>query len=114
MLVSAGKVFRSGSSSTMFSRNTRLGREAHNLFHEVCFMNRVYPAVLILALSASSPLPAAKKFCSDDPLTEEPAPINTEHAQRRQLSQYYDLFAHTLGKPGERITKGHVIRSRAV
>ena len=77
-------------------------------------MNRVYPALLVIALSTSSALLGAKRFYPDDPLTAEPAPLNTENVKRRQLSRYYDLFAHTLGKPGERSTNGHVIRSRAV
>ena len=98
----------------MSSRNTRLGHEAHNLFHEVEIMNRVYPALLVIALSTISALLGAKRFYPDDPLTAEPAPLNTENVKRRQLSRYYDLFAHTLGKPGERSTNGHVIRSRAV
>ena len=76
-------------------------------------MKRFYLPPLVIVLFTSSPL-LAKKFYPDDPLTQEPAPINVDHVQSRELSRYYDLFSHTLGKPGERNTKRHVIRSKAI
>jgi hypothetical protein len=76
-------------------------------------MKRLFPTLLVIALSTGSPL-LARKFYSDDPLIEEPAPIHVDQAQRRQLSRVYDLFDHSLSKPGERAAKGHVIRSKAV
>jgi hypothetical protein len=76
-------------------------------------MKRLCLQLLTIVLFMSPPL-LAKKFYPDDPLTQEPRPTNAGHAQSRQLSRFYDLFTHTLGKPGERNTNGHVIQSKAV
>jgi hypothetical protein len=45
---------------------------------------------------------SAQRFYADDPLTEEPPPINLEDARFRKLNDYYDLFSNTLGDMGER------------
>jgi hypothetical protein len=97
----------------MSSPNTPLERGARSLFPEVKTMRHLCLQVLAITLLTSPPL-LARKFYPDDPLIQEPAPISVNQVQRRQLSRYYDLFTHTLGKPGERNTKGHVIRSKAV
>ena len=44
---------------------------------------------------------SAKKFYNDDPLMNEPPPKDASQALSRKLSDYYDLFMHTLSKPGE-------------
>jgi hypothetical protein len=43
----------------------------------------------------------AQKFRSDDPLEGEPKPAPAEKAARRNLSDVYDFFSHTLDTPGE-------------
>ena len=69
--------------------------------------------LLLLILLSSDPL-LAKKFYGDDPLLEEPTPLTLDDVQVRKLVRFSDFFAHTLGKPGERNTRQHVIPSKAV
>ena len=74
--------------------------------------------MILLLLLSSSPL-WAKKFYSDDPLMKEPSPLPVDEVQVLRLSQFYDLFHHTLATPGELNTekrKKHqeAVRARAV
>ncbi|MGH9656923.1 MAG: hypothetical protein ACRD96_00170, partial [Bryobacteraceae bacterium] len=64
-----------------------------------------------LGLWADAPGP---KFYPDDPLLVEPKPRSAEGARRRKLSDIYDLFLHTFGKPGEEQLPGKPIPARAV
>ncbi|MDA1314791.1 MAG: hypothetical protein O2968_15770 [Acidobacteria bacterium] len=57
----------------------------------------VIAAVLLCPL-----LLGAQRFYPDDPLSEEPAPMNLEDARFRKLNDYYDLFTNTFGDVGER------------
>jgi hypothetical protein len=66
---------------------------------------------LALYLAASGP---AKTVYDDDPLLTEPPPIDASQALPRKLSDYYDLFLHTLSKPGERDSKYHPIPAQGV
>src|SRR6185295_7850450 len=68
---------------------------------------------IFLALYMTS-VGSAKNIYDDDPLFKEPQPIDASQALPRKLSDYYDLFLHTLGKPGERETKRHEIPAQAV
>jgi hypothetical protein len=43
----------------------------------------------------------AQKFLPDDPLEFELKPVAVDGAARRKLSDYYDVFKHTLSTPGE-------------
>ena len=60
----------------------------------------------------------AQKFRAGDPLREEPKPRDVGALKSRKLSDYYDLFLHQFGKPGERQPakklKQPPIRARAV
>jgi hypothetical protein len=64
-----------------------------------------------LSLAAAA---SARKIYDDDPLIQEPAPADASQALSRKLSDYYDLFLHTLAKPGERGGKLHPIPAQAV
>lgn len=69
---------------------------------------------LSLLLLAASLLPA-QKFYDDDPLLREPQPRHVEKAENRKLSDYYDLFLHQFGPPGEhQPPKGEPIRAKGV
>src|SRR5437016_415540 len=75
-------------------------------------MNNVKHAILLtLCLAVAG---SAKKFYEDDPLSQEPSPKDASQALPRKLSDYYDLFLHSLGKPGERNTGGRQLPARAV
>ena len=54
--------------------------------------------VLLFSLGLSL---EAQKFRPDDPLEGEPKPTHTEKAARRNLSDVYDFFSHSLSTPGE-------------
>src|SRR5689334_18497073 len=60
-------------------------------------MKRILWILIILATPAD-----ARKFLSDDPLLKEPPPRDVGKPKSRKLSDYYDLFLHQFGKPGER------------
>ena len=60
--------------------------------------------VMALMWGAVSP----QKFYPDDPIPREPQPISLEDAAYRKLNDFYDLFLHTLGDPGERQPDGSI------
>ncbi|MDX2266748.1 MAG: hypothetical protein NW208_01500 [Bryobacter sp.] len=57
--------------------------------------------LLTLSLFALSPAASGQKFYPDDPLLKEPAPRLFKQPANRKLSDYYDLFSHQFGPPGE-------------
>ena len=56
--------------------------------------------ILLIGLVAGALM--AQKFRADDPLGAEPKPRDVGALKSRKLSDYYDLFLHQFGKPGER------------
>ncbi|HET8548291.1 MAG TPA: hypothetical protein VFL57_09820, partial [Bryobacteraceae bacterium] len=63
-----------------------------------------------MAAAAALVLPAgvdARRFYPDDPMERVPAPVNAGDLQRRKLSDYYDFFYMSFGKPGERADAGN-------
>ena len=68
-------------------------------------------AVLAMLL-ASSPL-NARKFYRDDPLPAEPPSRSVGSALSRKLSEYYDFFSNTFGRPGEEQPTTAKISARA-
>src|SRR5262245_10719101 len=111
MWASAGRDFRCGSSLTTPSGCIRPARPRRNPFCEerMRLINRAALLALLLALSGS-----AKKFYNDDPLFKEPPPRDASQALSRKLSDYYDLFMHSLSKPGDRNNKRHITPAQAV
>jgi hypothetical protein len=84
-------------------------------------MAQVQQRFLIFALSGASLCIAALagpatavKFYKDDPIWSVPPPMNVEKADRRKLSEYYDYFYMTFGKPGEKHLPGAPIPAQAV
>jgi hypothetical protein len=70
------------------------------------------PVALMLAVALSAP---AKKFYGDDPLVNEPRPLNVAEAKNRRLSDIYDLFSLHFTDLGERQPeKGTPIRAKSV
>jgi hypothetical protein len=67
--------------------------------------------LLTLFLSASV---TARKFYDDDPLEQEPPPMNANKVAPRRISDAYDLFSNTLSKRGERATLNNPIPARAI
>jgi hypothetical protein len=59
---------------------------------------------LLLALATTGA--AGQQFYPDDPLAREPEPLRVEEAKFRKLNDYFDLFMHTFGKPGEPVREG--------
>lgn len=55
-----------------------------------------------------------RKFYDDDPLQREPAPISVKQAAPRKLSDYFDLFSHLFGSPGERNKPGSLTPAKNV
>ena len=76
-------------------------------------VRRTVRSGIFLLLWLATPL-AARKFYDDDPIPNEPPPANVTNIQGRKLGDYYDFFANTFGKPGERQQKGTLIPARAV
>lgn len=74
---------------------------------------RTVAAAVTVALLISVGL-YGKKFYGDDPIEKMPPPMPVAKVNPRKLSDIYDLFANTFGKPGERHQKGKVIPARAV
>ena len=58
--------------------------------------------VMAMMWGAASP----QKFYPDDPIPMEPASISLEDAAYRKLNDFYDLFLHTFGDPGEQGARG--------
>jgi hypothetical protein len=75
-------------------------------------MSRIQRGVFVTLLLAAALW--GKKFYPDDPLWVEPPPKDASGALPRKLSDYYDLFLHTLKKPGERNTRKREIPAQAV
>jgi hypothetical protein len=59
-------------------------------------MKKQLALLLVLPLLASG-----AKFYDDDPLLRTPPPLALEAAAERDLSDYYDLFLYTFGRPSE-------------
>jgi hypothetical protein len=76
-------------------------------------MKKLSVKLAALLLLGCSPL-QAKKFYSDDPLLQEPAPISVPSIQQRKLGDYYDFFYYSLATPGERNSQKHIISAKAV
>jgi hypothetical protein len=55
----------------------------------------------LIALLLLVPGADAGRFYDDDPLWKVPKPRNVPNANERKLSEYYDFFYMTFGKPGE-------------
>ncbi|MBN2243897.1 MAG: hypothetical protein JW793_14520 [Acidobacteria bacterium] len=70
-------------------------------------MNRKRPgkigilAVLLLWAFAWPSAAESRKFYQDDPLLRWPQPRNVEAVRKRKISDYYDFFFHTFGRPGD-------------
>ncbi len=63
-------------------------------------------AIFLLAALLAGPLYGQLRFYPDDPLLQEPAPLRLDAAEYRKLNDYFDMFTHTLGEPGERHPAG--------
>lgn len=72
---------------------------------------RVLIAVGLLSLAS---LAQARKFYHDDPLWQMPPPVNVPKAEQRKLSDLYDYFFMTFGKPGEKQLPGKLISAGAI
>jgi hypothetical protein len=70
-----------------------------------------FTLLLIPFLSLSM---TARKFYRNDPLEQEPPPLNADKVAFRRISDAYDLFSNTLSKRGERAPKKKVLPGRAV
>jgi hypothetical protein len=70
----------------------------------------MFPFLLLLL---AAPL-LADRFYQDDPIDKEPAPVRVEQANRRKLDDLYDLFLHSLSKPGEEQKRGKLIRAQGI
>jgi hypothetical protein len=73
---------------------------------------RVLIRVFVFAIAAV--WSAGATFYDDDPLWSMPKPMNVEKANDRRLSDYYDYFYMTFGKPGEKHQPGASIAAQAV
>ena len=60
--------------------------------------------LLVMAMMWGAVSP--QKFYPDDPIPREPASISLEDAAYRKLNDFYDLFLHTFGDPGEQGPEG--------
>ena len=68
-------------------------------------MDQVQQRILMAAVFCAFLAPAAsqaRKFYDDDPLWRTPEPLDSSKANPRKLSEYYDFFYMTFGKPGEK------------
>ncbi|MEX2262305.1 MAG: hypothetical protein WD696_10155 [Bryobacteraceae bacterium] len=68
-------------------------------------------ALLLVALAQVS---GAPRFYDDDPIRAEPKPLQVDSALSRKISDYYDFFLNTLGHPGERHKKDHLIPAQGI
>lgn len=78
------------------------------------FPNKKALLTSLLVVAFLSPDGRAKKFYDDDPIQKMPPPINVAKIQGRDLSDYYEFFLNTFGKPGQRNVKGKIIPVQAV
>ncbi len=69
---------------------------------------------MTLLLLLAAPALGAVKFRPDDPLQKEPAPTNAAKVKPRKVSDYYDFFQNTFGKPGHPKNKAERIPGQAV
>jgi len=67
-----------------------------------------------LLIAMATPLAAADKFYSDDPLQKEPKPRDAANVKNRKLNDYYDLLENSFKKRGERNSKTVTIHARDV
>jgi hypothetical protein len=74
---------------------------------------RFLKGVLLTALLAPAAL-QARKFYDDDPLWSLPKPLDVGKIAQRKLSEYYDFFSMTFGKPGEKSTVEAPVRAGAI
>jgi len=67
-----------------------------------------------LLLAMITPLTAADKFYSDDPLQHEPPPRDAAGVKGRKLNDYYDLVENSFKKRGQRNSAKVTIRAGGV
>ena len=77
-------------------------------------MVKVQQRVLITFVLLTAATAAARTFYEDDPLWQAPKPMKIESANNRKLSDIYDFFYMTFGKPGEKQLPGKPIRAGEV
>jgi hypothetical protein len=78
-------------------------------------MAKVQQRLLIgAALLAAASAADARKFYDDDPLWRMPRPLSIDKANNRKLSDIYDFFYMTFGKPGEKQPEGKFIQAGGV
>lgn len=80
-------------------------------------MDHVQQRFLVAAFAAALLTPSAsaqRKFYDDDPLWRMPRPLDVGKIEERKLSEYYDFFATTFAKPGEKAKGREPIRARAI
>lgn len=68
----------------------------------------------LLLLGCAAVALHARKFYDDDPIEREPPLRKVENAKPRKLDDLYDLFHHSLARPGERSTPEKPIPARGV
>jgi hypothetical protein len=62
-----------------------------------------------------APLPSqARKFFDDDPMLQEPTPLDVKNPASRKLNEYYDFFSHSFGHLGEKNTASRKISAKGV
>lgn len=72
-------------------------------------------AATCLGLAGTVPPADAQRFYPDDPLLDDPQPLSLGDVTRRELNDYYDLFSHTFGDPGQQQEEaGSPIRALSV
>ena len=70
---------------------------------------RLLAAVLCWVNCAAGAQLPQRRFYPDDPLQETPKPLATPLVKERKLSEYFDYFYNTFGKPGEHHTPAQTI-----
>jgi hypothetical protein len=56
--------------------------------------------IALVVIAAASLTAAPPAFYPDDPLRDEPAPVNVDKALSRKLSDFYDFFQNNFARPG--------------
>jgi hypothetical protein len=78
-------------------------------------MGKIQQRLLIaVLLPGVASLGHARKFYDDDPLLQTPKPMSVPDVKYRKLSDMYDFFYMTFGKPGEKHTPGSPTPAGAV